>query len=93
MLGDLAVQLVRSIELGGFVERQANPADGRSVIVRHTDAGRQLLVDALGIMTAIEQEYVALIGDDEVTELKRLLDRLLAKVDPTGALRPASGES
>ncbi len=86
-------QLVRSIELGGFVERRANPADGRSVIVRHTDAGRQLLVDALGIMTAIEQEYAALIGDDEVTELRRLLDRLLAKVDPTGALRPASGES
>ena len=86
-------QLVRAIETAGFVERHANSADRRSVIVRHTEAGRQILVDAIEIMTGIEQEYATLVGERDVTGLKRLLNHLLNAVDPAGALQPVDPET
>jgi DNA-binding MarR family transcriptional regulator len=81
-------QLARAIERAGLVERVPHPTDGRSVVVRHTDAGRRILLDAIEVMSAIEDEYAAGAGEDEVGELKRLLAHLLAEIDPSGALRP-----
>ena len=79
-------QLVQSIEDAGLVERRPNPADGRSVIVRHTDAGRQILLDAIDVMTAIEHDYAAVLGDGDLDSLKGLLARLSGHVDPHGGL-------
>jgi DNA-binding MarR family transcriptional regulator len=79
-------QLAQSIEEAGLVERCPHPGDGRSIIVRHTDAGRQILLDALDVMSAIEGDYAGLIGADDVAELKRLLSHLLVQIDPAGAL-------
>jgi DNA-binding MarR family transcriptional regulator len=81
-------QLARSIEEAGFVERVPHPTDGRSVVVRHTGAGRRILLDALDAMTEIEGEYAAAAGTAELAELKRLLAHLLGEVDPGGTLRP-----
>ena len=81
-------QLARAIEEAGLVERVPHPADGRSVVVRHTDAGRRVLLDALDVMSAIEAEYAEGAGKAEVAELKRLLAHLLGEIDPAGALRP-----
>ena len=58
-------QLVRSIEEAGLVERVPHPDDRRSVVVRHTEAGRQILLDALEAMSEIEADYAALIGASE----------------------------
>jgi hypothetical protein len=60
--------------------------DGRSVVLRHTNAGRRILLDALEVMEGIEAEYADAIGADEVAQLKHLLSRLLAEIDPAGAL-------
>jgi DNA-binding MarR family transcriptional regulator len=79
-------QLVQSIEDAGLVARHANPADGRSVVVRHTEAGRQILLDALDVMAAIEEDYAATLGDDDLAALKSLLARLLVQIDPGGGL-------
>jgi DNA-binding MarR family transcriptional regulator len=79
-------QLARAVEAAGLVERIPHPSDGRSIIVRHTDAGRRILLDALEVMTAIEQEYAAVIGDGGVGELKGRLSELLGAIDPTGRL-------
>jgi DNA-binding MarR family transcriptional regulator len=80
-------QLVQSIEEVGLVERLPHPDDGRSVVVRHTDAGRQILLDALDVMSEIEADYAKLIGASDAAELKRLLTRLLGEIDPAGALQ------
>jgi DNA-binding MarR family transcriptional regulator len=80
-------QLVGSIEEAGLVERSAHPSDRRSVIVRHTEAGRQILLDALDVMSEIEADYAGLIGTSDVAELKRSLARLLERIDPAGALQ------
>jgi DNA-binding MarR family transcriptional regulator len=84
-------QLVQSIEEAGLLVRHPHPDDGRSIIVRHTEAGRQILLDALDVMSSIEAGYAELIGKDDVDELKRVLARLLERIDPAGDLRPAQG--
>ena len=81
-------QLAHAIEQAGFVERVQHPSDGRSVLVRHTDAGRRILLDALEIMSAIEADYAERSGEAEVAELKGLLTHLLSEIDPGGALQP-----
>jgi DNA-binding MarR family transcriptional regulator len=82
-------QLAQSIEEAGLVERLPHPVDGRSVVVRHTEAGRQILLDALEVMSEIESDYAGLIGASDAAELKRLLGRLLEHIDPGGSLRRA----
>ena len=79
-------QLARAIEAAGFVERVPNPTDGRSILVRHTEAGRRILLDALDVMTEIEADYGRRAGEAEIVELKRLLTTLLAATDPGGTL-------
>ena len=59
-------QLARAIEQAGFVERVPHPTDGRSVLVRHTDAGRRILLDAIEVMSSIEEEYARRAGEAEV---------------------------
>ena len=80
---------MQSIEDAGLVERHANPDDARSVIVRHTAAGRTILLDAIDVMTAIERDYAGLIGDADLAELQRILRALADAVDPAGRLGPA----
>jgi DNA-binding MarR family transcriptional regulator len=82
-------QLAQSVEAAGLVERLPHPEDGRSIIVRHTDAGRQILLDALDVMSGIEDDYAGLIGAADVAELRRLLGRLIDEIDPAGGLRGA----
>jgi DNA-binding MarR family transcriptional regulator len=79
-------QLVHSIAEAGLVERLPHPDDGRSVVVRHTEAGRQILLEALEVMSEIEADYAGLIGASDAAELKRVLAALLAQIDPAGAL-------
>lgn len=80
-------QLARTIEEAGLIERVRHPTDGRSIVVRHTAAGRRILLDALEVMEEIEGEYAERAGGTEVTELKRLLAHLLGEIDPAGTLR------
>src|ERR1700730_14077072 len=81
-------QLARAVETAGLVERAAHPRDGRSILVRHTEAGRRILLDALDVMTAIEAQYGTCAGEVEIAERKGLLAHLLTTIDPAGALRP-----
>ena len=81
-------QLARTIEAAGLIERLPHPTDGRSIIVRHTAAGRRILLDALEVMSAIEAGYAKLVGSANMTELKGLLADVLAEIDPAGALEP-----
>jgi DNA-binding MarR family transcriptional regulator len=79
-------QLLTAIEAHGYIERIPDPDDRRAVIARHTPAGRRILLAAIEVMLAIEAEYRAILGADGLARLKRLLRRLLAETDPTGAL-------
>ena len=77
-------QLSKEIEAAGFVERVPDPDDRRGVIIRFTPHGRKTLALALEVMTGIETEYATVIGDAELTRLKRTLRKLLDAVDRPG---------
>ena len=81
-----ASQLLQQIEAKGFVLRDADPDDKRGVIVRFTPRGRRALAMAIESMMEIEEEYEKILGNKGFENLKKLLGRLLAKVDVGGEL-------
>jgi DNA-binding MarR family transcriptional regulator len=81
-----ASQIVQQIERKGFLQRSADPEDGRAVLVRHTPAGRALLVDALTLMDEIEAGYAELVGIRTMDQMKRALREIAEAVDPSTAL-------
>jgi len=80
-------QLVRAIEVAGFLERAPDPDDGRAVLLRHTPAGRALLADALEAMADIEAGYEEIIGPRRMRALKSALTEIADATDPTSTLR------
>jgi DNA-binding MarR family transcriptional regulator len=79
-------QLVTAIEAAGLLERLADPSDGRSVLVRHTPAGRDLLADALTIMADIEAGYEQITGPARMKALKKALTEIADAVAPATTL-------
>jgi DNA-binding MarR family transcriptional regulator len=77
-------QLLKEVEAAGLVERRADPGDRRGVIIRFTPHGRQVLADAVEVMTDIEADYASVIGTRGVARLKRSLKQLLDQVDQPG---------
>ena len=81
-----ASQMVQQIEGKGFLERTADPDDGRAVLVRHTPAGRALLLDALTLMDEIENGYAELVGSKAMDQVRRTLRKIADSVDQATAL-------
>ncbi|WP_217577632.1 MarR family winged helix-turn-helix transcriptional regulator [Mesorhizobium sp. GbtcB19] len=77
-------QLVKEIEAAGFVERRADPEDGRGVIVAFTPKGRQGLATAVEVMAEIEAEYAGVLGQSGLDELKGHLKTILDRFDRQG---------
>lgn len=72
-------RLIRDMEVGGLVQRRANEADGRSVLISATRHGRSLLEDARGRRLARLEHALGELAEDELELLRRAAD-LLAKV-------------
>ena len=51
-------EVVAELERRGYVERIADPSDGRARLVRLTPAGRQVVKTALREITAIEDKWL-----------------------------------
>src|SRR2546427_4885673 len=68
LAGELAIsaqacsQLVSHVEAAGYLERRANPDDGRSRVVRLTPRGRALIEESVRILLACDKEYATLVG-------------------------------
>jgi DNA-binding MarR family transcriptional regulator len=81
-----ASQMAHQIERKGFLERTVDPDDGRALLVRHTPAGRILLLDALTLMHEIEDRYAELVGNENMVEMLAALRKIADSVDQTSAL-------
>ena len=66
-------QLVTELEDLGYVERVADPVDGRAKIVRYTRQGRALIADAATIAEQLNAEIEAIIGAQRLAELRSTL--------------------
>lgn len=70
--------LLKRLETAGLVSRQRNPDDERELVVRLTDTGKALYTQALDV----PPKLLSILGMnlDELEQLTRLLDKLLARV-------------
>ncbi|MCV7378029.1 MarR family transcriptional regulator [Mycobacterium alsense] len=73
-------QVVSELEDLGFVERVADPHDGRAKIVRYTQAGLDLLADALAVSSWLDAQVEAVIGAERLAELRTTLAELCEKL-------------
>lgn len=74
--------LVDQLERLGYVERVADPSDARARLVRLSDKGHEVAAVANGIARAIEAEWTAHLGADQMETLRGLMGRLREITDP-----------
>lgn len=72
---------VDKLEGRGLVERRTAPHDGRAVIVRLTQRGREVVGAALASLLVRERALLADLGPDEQALLADKLRRILAPLD------------
>lgn len=69
--------LVNHLEAHGYVERIADPHDGRAQRVRITERGLEVTQLVREIASQIEMEWERLIGEERIGQLKELLRTLI----------------
>jgi DNA-binding MarR family transcriptional regulator len=71
------------LERRGYVKRRRDPDDRRGVLVELTDAGREVLDQAVSANTGGEKELLAGLTKQEQKALAGLLKKLLAGLEPS----------
>lgn len=77
---------VAQLERDGYVERLADPADGRAKLVVPTSRGLEAQRVALGLLADIEERRAALIGSERMAQLRGTLEDLVALERPVDVL-------
>jgi DNA-binding MarR family transcriptional regulator len=72
-----ATHMINSLEEGGYIERMADPADRRVVLVRLTDEGKHTLQVLKAQLLDTLSGLVAFLGEQDSRELVRLLSATL----------------
>lgn len=88
-------ELIDDLEAKGYVERRADPTDGRAKLVCLTDRGWQAMRAARAVIGEVEAEYAARLGRERLETTLAALEELLADLDPavlTGYRTPPSAE-
>jgi DNA-binding MarR family transcriptional regulator len=73
------------LERRGYVKRTRHPEDRRGVLVELTEAGGEVLEQAVNANTGREKELLANLSKPERKALAGLLKKLLAGLEPTTA--------
>jgi DNA-binding MarR family transcriptional regulator len=64
------------LEAAGFVERQVNPDDRRSVCIHLTEQGKIMGEAAAKTITDANQEFLAVLTDEESRDLRDIINKL-----------------
>ncbi len=72
---------IDQLEKAGLVQRQANPDDGRSVLIALTDAGFGVVERALADHVATQARLTALLTGEEQERVRALLSRWLSQLE------------
>lgn len=71
-------RVIAEIEASGYVERQADPDDGRAVLVRLTDAGRQLTERAFDVhLEDVKERFARHLTEDQAHAIIQGLSAVL----------------
>jgi DNA-binding MarR family transcriptional regulator len=76
------------LERAGLISRSSDPSDRRGSLVALTAAGRRVADAAIETVVASQQALLGVLSDAERGRLDRILDKLLAAVDPGAITRP-----
>ena len=74
------VYLVDHLEAQGYVERAADPSDGRAQRVRLTPQGIELTRTVRRLIGEIEEDWERRIGAAQMAQLKQILGELVASL-------------
>jgi DNA-binding MarR family transcriptional regulator len=77
-----ATALVDKLERAGYVERVADPTDGRARLVRMTSRAQEAIPHARAEEDRIEQEWRAHLGTKRMRQLREALTELRTITDP-----------
>jgi DNA-binding MarR family transcriptional regulator len=69
-------EVADDLERLGFVERTADPQDGRAKLIRLTDRGVESRAAGVRIMGEIEAEWAERLGDHAVATLREVLEEV-----------------
>jgi DNA-binding MarR family transcriptional regulator len=75
-------ELVDGLEHEGYLERRADPSDGRAKLVCLTERGWDAIREGRRLISAIERDWAASLGEDSFAALCQELQRLLDVLDP-----------
>lgn len=78
--------LADNLAAAGYVTLEPDPTDGRAKLVRLSDKGRAAWEALVKLSGEVEAEFADLIGREEMTQLRRLLEALTDRLGP----RPAT---
>ena len=73
-VGEVATDLVQR----GYVERVANPSDGRAKIIRLTERGRDAYVLGRQLIDEIERDWAERYGEQRLSALREALEAVVA---------------
>ena len=65
----------------GYAKRYPDPNDGRAKIIRLTERGKELDYSAREILSKIEKEWAAHLGNERMIELKQTLHDLIELIE------------
>jgi DNA-binding MarR family transcriptional regulator len=74
--------LVDQLERAGYVERVADPEDGRARLVRVAERGSRSVEASRGIVAQVEEEWTDHLGERRMVELREILTDLREITDP-----------
>jgi len=72
--------LLRELEELGYLRLEPDHVDSRARVIRLSERGRRLHKTALGIHTAIEEEWAKAVGAQRFRQLRRVLADLVAQL-------------
>jgi DNA-binding MarR family transcriptional regulator len=80
--------LVDQLERAGYVERTADPRDGRARLVRVAARGAAAVQASLGVVAEVEAQWTAYLGETRTAQLRETLSRLREITDPYQMTKP-----
>lgn len=75
-------ELVDGLEHLGYLERRADPSDGRAKLVCLTGRGWDAIREGRRLIASIERDWARALGEDSFEALGRELQRLIDVLDP-----------
>ena len=73
-VGEVATDLVQR----GYVERVADPSDGRAKIIRLTERGREAYILGRQLIDEIERDWAERYGEQRLSALREALEAVVA---------------